>query len=485
MAKALMIQGTMSNVGKSLMTAALCRIFSQDGYKVSPFKSQNMALNSYITADGMEIGRAQAMQAEASGIEPDICMNPILLKPIDDIGSQVILMGKPIGNMSAQEYYKKKREFIPHIMEAYDRLCQSNDIVVLEGAGSPTEINLRDNDIVNMGMAKLAKAPVILVGDIDRGGVFAQLLGTIKLLEKNEEILLKGMIINKFRGDRDILKPGLDMLENMCQKPIFGVVPYISCDIDDEDSLSKRFSKTGKTGLIDVAVVRLNRISNFTDFAALECIEGISVRYVSEADSLQKPDIIIIPGTKSTVADMLELRKNGMEARIKQLAAEGKIVFGICGGFQMLGEKIVDNVEAEAVGEFEGMGLIPIKTVFEQDKITTRTDGVINSLDGSLKGLSGKPFEGYEIHMGRGGTGEVITKGIKNVYGTYIHGIFDSKEVTDALINSILSEKGQNTGIIKAVDIRAYKESQYELLADTVRKSVDMDRIYDILDKGV
>lgn len=485
MAKAIMIQGTMSNVGKSFLAAALCRIFTQDGYKAAPFKSQNMALNSYITLDGKEMGRAQVMQAEAAGIEPDVCMNPILLKPTNDTGSQVIVMGKPIGNMNAMEYYKRKREFIPYITEAYNKLAKNNDIIVIEGAGSPAEINLKENDIVNMGLAKMVSAPVILAGDIDRGGVFAQIVGTMELLNEDEKKLVKGIIINKFRGDKEILKPGLDMLTEKCGREVLGVVPYIKCDIDDEDSLSERFGRKDETGVIDIAVIRLNRISNFTDFMALECIDGVTVRYVASVSELGEPDMVIIPGTKNTVGDMLILRENGLEARIKQLAYAGKLIFGICGGFQMLGEKITDISGAEAEGEYIGMGLIPMETVFETEKVSVRTEGIINDTDGMLSGMSGKSFYGYEIHMGRSRNTDVIQKGVNNVYGTYIHGIFDSREVTDALIKAIAENKGIDCGSIRAVNMQEYKNRQYDILADNVRNNLDLDAVYRILEKGV
>lgn len=485
MSKTIMIQGTMSNVGKSLITAALCRIFTQDGYRTAPFKSQNMALNSYITPDGLEIGRAQAMQAEAAGIETDVCMNPILLKPTNDTGSQVILMGKSIGNMKASEYFKRKKEFVPYITEAYKKLSEKNDIIVIEGAGSPAEINLKQNDIVNMGLAKMLSAPVLLTGDIDRGGVFAQLLGTMELLEKEERALVKGVVINKFRGDIEILKPGLTAIEERCKTKVLGVIPYINCDIDDEDSLSDRFRKSGKSGVIDIAVIHLRRISNFTDFIPFECIDGVSVRYVSKAVDIGNPDMIIIPGTKNTVGDMLILRENGIEAAVKKFASKGGVVFGICGGYQMLGERIIDAVGAETKGEYEGMGLIPVTTVFDSSKTTTRTEGYINRLDGRLENLSGLYFKGYEVHMGEDGSKDYILKGKGNVYGTYIHGIFDEKQVAENVIKALMEDKGIAYNDIKAFDMAEYKNTQYDILADNVRKNLDMEAVYNILEKGV
>ncbi|MDE5583566.1 MAG: cobyric acid synthase, partial [Ruminococcus sp.] len=332
MAKSIMIQGTMSNVGKSFLVAGLCRIFRQDGFSSVPFKSQNMALNSFITADGSEIGRAQAVQAEASGISPSALMNPILLKPTTDIGSQVIVNGKAVGNMSAREYFFRKTDFIPEIMNAYNELSAQHDIVVIEGAGSPVELNLRRDDIVNMGMAKLAQSPVLLVGDIDRGGVFAQLIGTLNLLEKDEFSLVKGLIVNKFRGDKSLFSDGQSILYQRGGKPVLGVIPYIDCDIEDEDSLSCRLENSRKTGIIDIAVVRLPRISNFTDFDVFSQYESVGVRYVTKYEELENADFIIIPGTKSTISDMRWLRESGMEAMIKKCVGKGTAVFGVCGG---------------------------------------------------------------------------------------------------------------------------------------------------------
>ena len=302
MALNIMLQGTMSNAGKSLLAAGLCRIFRQDGYRVAPFKSQNMALNSFITKDGGEMGRAQVVQAEACGIAPDVRMNPILLKPTTDVGSQVIVNGQVRGNMRAMEYYAKKRAFLPDVTAAYRSLAAENDVIVIEGAGSPAEINLKQDDFVNMGLAKLVDAPVLLIGDIDRGGVFAQLYGTIALLEPDERARVKGTIINKFRGDRSILQPGLRQLEALCGVPVTGVVPYVQVDIDDEDSLSTRFTKDTARKLLDIAVIRLPRISNFTDFSPFERYESVSLRYIESVRELGAPDMILLPGTKSTIA---------------------------------------------------------------------------------------------------------------------------------------------------------------------------------------
>ena len=398
MAKVIMVQGTMSNAGKSLLVAGLCRVFRQDGYRVAPFKSQNMALNSFITREGLEMGRAQVVQAEACGVEPSVLMNPILLKPVTDVGSQVIVNGEVLGNMSAVEYFAMKRTLIPDIMRAYNTLAEQNDIIVIEGAGSPAEINLKTDDIVNMGLAKMVKAPVLLVGDIDRGGVFAQLYGTIALLEEEEKRLVKGTIINKFRGDVEILRPGLKMLEDLTGKPVIGALPYLKVDIEDEDSLTERFARKVSAKL-DIAVPRLPHISNFTDFSALEATAGVGVRYVSSARQLGNPDLIILPGTKSTIADLLWLRQCGLEAAIKKRAANGTPICGICGGYQMLGRRITDSCGAEGGGSVDGMGLLPMETDFAAEKHRTRVSGKVMA-GGELTELVGVELEGYEIHMG-------------------------------------------------------------------------------------
>ena len=503
MAKVIMIQGTMSNAGKSLVTAGLCRVFKQDGYKVAPFKSQNMALNSFITKEGLEMGRAQVMQAEACGIEPSVNMNPILLKPTNDVGSQVIVNGEVLGNMSARDYYKKKTELIPHIMEAYNNLAKEYDIIVMEGAGSPAEINLKENDIVNMGMAKLVNSPVLLVGDIDRGGVFASIVGTLMLLEEDERKMIKGTIINKFRGDINILKPGLDMIEEITKTPVVGVVPYMELDIDDEDSLSERFNNKGTVDLIDIAVIRLPRISNFTDFNTFEYIPGVSLRYVKSVRELKDPDMIILPGTKNTMEDLKWLRESGLETQILKQAAKGKVIFGICGGYQMLGMELSDPFNVESGGTMAGMGLLPTKTVFEKEKVRTRVSGNFNEVSGILAELSYVEFEGYEIHMGQttydfneeelttidNVNGEDIIKndGLykDNVYGSYIHGIFDKEEVSKAIVESLCIHKGIDYSSISTVDIEKYKEEQYDKLAEGIRNSLDMKAIYKILESGI
>lgn len=502
MAKAIMVQGTMSNAGKSLLAAGLCRIFKQDGYKVAPFKSQNMALNSFITEEGLEMGRAQVMQAEAAGISPSVLMNPILLKPTNDVGSQVIVNGEVMGTMSARDYFKYKKQLIPKVMEAYHKLDREYDIIVIEGAGSPAEINLKQEDIVNMGMAKMAKAPVLLVGDIDRGGVFAQLIGTVMLLEPDERAMVKGLVINKFRGDKTILDPGVQMLEEKAQIPVVGVAPYLDIQVEDEDSLTERFDRKTKADLLDIAVIRLPRISNFTDFNPLESIEGLSLRYVKHPSELLNPDMIILPGTKNTMEDLLWMRENGMEAMILKAAAKGTLIFGICGGYQMLGETLSDPYHVEAGGTIRGMGLIPMDTVFAKEKTRTRVEGHFLEITGELSPLSGVPIEGYEIHMG-----ESVLKGnarpatevsdtvsqqkksegafLENICGTYVHGVFDKESVAEAVLEILGNKKGIDVTELKGIDFAQFKETQYDILAAELRKHLDMKAIYSILEEGL
>lgn len=517
-ARPIMIQGTMSNAGKSLVAAGLCRIFAQDGFRTAPFKSQNMALNSYITEDGLEMGRAQAVQAEAAGISPTADMNPILLKPTTDTGSQVIVRGISRGNMKARDYFAYKADLVPEIMESYNRLAEAYDIIVIEGAGSPAEINLKSQDIVNMGMAAMADAPVLLVGDIDRGGVFAQLYGTVALLEPEERSRIKGLVINKFRGDPSILAPGLKQLEELCGIPVAGVIPMMDVDIEDEDSLSARLENKKAGAAIDLAVIRFPRISNFTDFDVFTTIKGGSLRYVSRPEELGEPDMIFLPGTKNTIDDLMWMRQNGLEAAIKKLADRRVPVWGICGGYQMMGEVLKDpeGVEGSRYQEAEGMGLLPLATEFQMDKVTVRTEGALGALDGVLSELSGRSVEGYEIHMGRtwinrelgaADTARLVpwrqepeicrpaaymmTEGSRraleegwnrgNIYGCYVHGIFDAPGIAETLVRCLAEKKGVTPEEIAAMDYKTYKEQQYDHLADVIRASVDMEEIYRIM----
>lgn len=487
MAKNIMIQGTMSNAGKSMLAAGLCRIFKQDGYRVAPFKSQNMALNSFITEAGGEMGRAQVVQAEAAGVKPDVRMNPILLKPTTDVGSQVIVNGVAMGNMRAMEYYRRKREFVPQVLESYDSLAAENDIIVIEGAGSPAEINLKQEDIVNMGLAELVDAPVLLVGDIDRGGVFAQLYGTVALLEEQERKRIKGTVVNKFRGDRAILQPGIEILEKLCGVPVAGVVPYMHLDIDDEDSLSTRFTGDNGRKAIDIAVIKLPRISNFTDFAPLERFPNVSVRYIDRADRLMEPDMIVIPGTKSTIADLMWLRQSGLEAAVLHAHDRGSIVFGICGGYQMLGTSVSDpdQVEAAGVTQIDGMGLLSMETVFHGQKVQKQTSGTFGTVSGPLSSLSGLAYRGYEIHMGRSETGLPALSVNGDVYGSYIHGIFDEAGIAQAIVSDLCQKKGLDTKELESFDPEKYKQQQYDLLAQGVRQGLNMEFVYRVLNREV
>ncbi|MDO4803602.1 MAG: cobyric acid synthase [Lachnospiraceae bacterium] len=584
MAKCIMIQGTMSGAGKSLLVTALCRIFRQDGFRVAPFKSQNMALNSCITRDGLEMGRAQAAQAEAAGKEPDVRMNPILLKPTSDAGSQVIVNGRVLGTYRARDYFQMKKSLIPDILAAYKSLAAENDIIVIEGAGSPAEINLKADDIVNMGLAKMVDAPVLLVGDIDPGGVFAQLYGTIALLEEDERARIAGTIINKFRGDPEILRPGLGMLEELTNVPCLGVVPYMDVDIDDEDSLSSRLGTGRHEKAIDIAVIRLPRISNFTDFSPLEEHPALGVRYVKSRRELGTPDMVILPGTKNTMEDLKWLRECGLEAMILKLAEKGNPILGVCGGYQMLGMSLADplgvesgnhdlgwteknrfdrncfnggrkdadlnektgrlqahsalhsydwkdmdldegrlkNVEAVRGGVAKkmmpGMGLLPVMTEFAGDKRRTRIRGYVANGP-----LAGAKIDGYEIHMGRtnirridknhifrlqdaerfSGQTDMRSVGqdfskclpficledgtwdgcqIGNIFGTYLHGLFDTGELTNALASFLMKRKGINPDYFRAESRAEYRERQYEKLAALVRKNLDIGKIYSILE---
>ena len=483
-ARCIMVQGTMSGAGKSLLCAALCRIFAQDGYRTAPFKSQNMALNSFVTRDGLEMGRAQVVQAQAAGVEPDVRMNPILLKPSSDIGSQVIVNGEVRGDMPAKEYFRRKKALIPDILRAYDGLASEFDIIVIEGAGSPAEINLKADDIVNMGLARLVAAPVLLAGDIDRGGVFAQLYGTVELLEPDERARICGLIINKFRGDVEILRPGLAMLEEKTRLPVVGVVPYLKVDIEDEDSLSERLQQKNAVKPLDVAIVRLPHISNFTDFMPLEQHPLLGVRYVQAARELGMPDLIILPGTKNTVNDLLWLRQCGLETAVQKLARRGTPVLGVCGGYQMLGGMLDDSAGTESgrPQTLRGLELLPTRTVFTLEKRRAQVTATATAP------FAGAALTGYEIHTGRttvegapfctlaDGTPDGCVQG--SVFGTYLHGLFDSGELTEKLAALLCRRKGLAPETAAPLTMQAYREQQFDLLADGVRRALDMSAIY-------
>lgn len=511
MSRVIMVQGTMSSAGKSFLAAGLCRIFKEDGLSVAPFKSQNMALNSYITEEGLEMGRAQVMQAEAAGIRPEAAMNPVLLKPTSHMGSQVIVNGEVLGNYSAAEYFKMKKSLIPEIKRAYDSLAERFDVIVVEGAGSPAEINLRENDIVNMGLAELIDAPVLLAGDIDRGGVFAQLYGTAALVSDRERARIRAFIINKFRGDKEILKPGLSMLYERCPIPVAGVVPYMDVDLDDEDSLADRLSakdtavdRQGRKAFARIAVVRLPRLSNFTDFNALEQLPGVALYYADRPEELSAADLVILPGTKNTMGDLKWLRETGMEAAVQRQYAEGCFVFGICGGFQMLGTWLSDPFGVEGGGALRGMGLLPVETVFSREKTRTRVRGTASVFE-AWGGPARSGFTGYEIHMGETRrTGGQPCVGIRkelepdgaalkedgciqgHAAGTYVHGFFDSGEVLEAVWDLMAGRHGVSRKSFpenSRFSAAGYKEEQYRKLAGILRENLDMDRIYGILDR--
>ena len=483
-AKCIMVQGTMSGAGKSLLCTALCRIFAQDGYKVAPFKSQNMALNSFVTRAGLEMGRAQVVQAQAAGVEPDVRMNPILLKPSSDVGSQVIVNGEVRGDMPARTYFRQKKALIPEILRAYESLAQEYDILVIEGAGSPAEINLKADDIVNMGLAKLVDAPVLLVGDIDRGGVFAQLYGTVALLEADERARICGLIINKFRGDVEILRPGLAMLEEKTHLPVLGVVPYTRADIEDEDSLSERLQSSKAVKPLDAAVVRLPHISNFTDFMPLEQHPLLGVRYVQNVRELGSPDLVILPGTKNTVGDLLWLRQCGLEAAVQKLAKRGTPILGVCGGYQMLGRTLDDTLGSES-GQpqtLRGLALLPTDTVFTAEKHRAQVTAT------AAAPFAGASLTGYEIHTGRtavqgsafctqaDGTPEGCVQGA--VFGTYLHGLFDSGELTEKLAAYLCRQKGLCPEAAAPISMERYRAQQFDLLADSVRAALDLPAVY-------
>lgn len=499
MSKPIMFQGTGSSVGKSLLVAAFCRILKEDGFRVAPFKSQNMALNSFVTKGGGEIGRAQATQAEAAGIEPTVDMNPVLLKPTSDKGSQVIIHGRVYDNMSALEYHAFKKEAVKFVLESYKRLSKEYDVIVIEGAGSPAEINLKDNDIANMGLAELVDAPVFLIGDIDKGGVFASLVGTMELLSNSEQERVKGFIINKFRGDKGLLNPGLKFLEERTNKRVLGVIPYIKdVLLSEEDGvvLEKRQGAWGKgfgkESKINIAVVKLPRISNFTDLDAFKHEHDVSVRYISEPAELNGADVVIIPGSKNTIDDLQWLWDRGIAEAVINYAERGGAVIGICGGYQMMGLKISDPYKIETDrGEVNGLGLLPVETVLEKEKITVQVEAL--SLINSTKVC------GYEIHMGRtkciqdiNPAFKIVKRGSENIkqddgavskdgsiWGAYIHGLFDSDEFRQAFLNSLRVKKGfaasnQNNRF------NELKEDAFNRLAAIVRGSLDIERIYEL-----
>jgi adenosylcobyric acid synthase len=508
-AKSIMVQGTASHVGKSILVAALCRIFVQDGYRVAPFKSQNMALNSFVTKDGGEMGRAQVVQAEAAGIEPSVDMNPILLKPYGHASSQVIVLGRPIGNFSAQQYHNQYAPgSIEIINKALNRLYDAYDLVVIEGAGSPAEVNLQDNEIVNMFIARTANAPVILIADVDKGGALAAVVGTLELIPPEDRKRVAGIIINKFRGDLNLFKPAVDFLEQKTGKPVLGVVPYFKdLRIQEEDTVPEDRSRAmlveERGGWVDIAVVHLPHISNFTDFDPLEDEPDVKLRYVDSVNRLREPDLIILPGSKNTMEDLTFLYRSGLAEQIVEFSRSGKPVIGICGGYQMLGKELFDT--HQTVSKFpriEGLGLLDITTVFSLEKVTNQVEACLHGTGLLFKGLQDIKFTGYEIHMGkteleqgvshavnilrRSGQemsfpdGAVSRDGL--VCGTYVHGIFDDDCLRRHVINVLRQRKGLDPlSATGAISVMEQRNRDFDKLAALVRNSVHMEQIYGLL----
>jgi adenosylcobyric acid synthase len=507
-ARALMVLGTASDAGKSLTVAALCRILRQDGFDVAPFKAQNMALNSFATREGHEIGRAQAMQAQAAGLEPHVDMNPILLKPTSDVGSQVIINGKVAGNFKGVDYYELMPQLLEAVTSAYQRLAASHELVVLEGAGSPVEMNLKDRDVVNMKMAEIANAQCLLVTDIDRGGVFASLIGTYALLEPAERERFFGFLINKFRGDVSLFLPGIDYLEARLSQPCLGVIPYLhSHGIDDEDSVSleRRAIRPPQTETsadqLAVCVVGLPYLSNFTDFTALEQLADAVVYYTRRPEDARFADVLILPGSKNTISDLLWLKENGWEIAIRKHAVAGKPILGICGGLQMLGRDIRDPYGTESdIEAVAGLALLNVTTVLAREKITRQATARFCP-DSCLVGNGFDPsFSGYEIHLGDTVLGEGVqpvfelqrlgesvslrdgaTDDDGKIFGTYLHGLFDSTEGLSWLINHWRRLLGKHPSKI-AIDPLAERERRYDALADHYRRNLKLDLIYRALD---
>lgn len=495
--QSVMFQGTASDAGKSWMAAAVCRILANRGQKVAPFKAQNMALNSFITDQGDEMGRAQVFQAEAARIKPDVRMNPILLKPSTDQDSQVIVMGKVLADMDAASYYQFKPKLVPQVMSAYQSLAAENDVIILEGAGSPAEINLNKNGIVNMGMARAVDAPVILVADIDKGGVFASIYGTVKLMAPEDQQRIKGIIINKFRGDKTLLESGNRMIEKLTGVPVIGVMPMSKIDLDEEDSVSltRKSRQKDHNKALDVAVIDLDKISNFTDIHSLEIQPDVSVRYVLTAEELGTPDLLILPGSKNTNEDLMALRQNGLADAIMRAHQDGSRIVGICGGYQILGRTLSDpqNIESP-IKEQAGLGLLDTKTIFNEKKTTTQAvakrgqfilKGYEIHMGTTKRGLGTAPFSLIQETNGQQGQredGAVNNDG--TVIGTYLHGIFDNPYWTRTFLNKIRTTKGMAPLVNTNVSISDYKDQQYEKLAKLFEQNVDMEKFDQILQES-
>ncbi len=483
MANYVMFQGTSSHVGKSILTTALCRIFYREGLRVAPFKAQNMALNSFVTADGLEMGRAQVAQAEAAVLAPAVEMNPVLLKPTGNATSQVIINGKPVGVMSAAEYHKGySLKAFDAVKDALKKLSSEFEILVIEGAGSPAEVNLKEHDIVNMKVAKFLGAPVILVADIDRGGALASLVGTLELLDEDERNLVKGLVINKFRGDVKLLMPAIDFLEDKTGKPVLGIIPYIEkLGIDDEDSVSLD-DKISDGGEINIAVVRLGKLSNFTDFDSLAGEIDVNLIYAKTIEEIERADLIILPGSKNTSEDLIALKDNNFAETIINQAENGVPIIGICGGFQMLGRKIFDPNNFESShAELDGLNLLPIETTFTAGKLTKQIS--VGQIDFEFLGnhIRAENLEGYEIHSGiTKNIGEKKIVAVKNILGTYVHGIFDNDDFRRQILNAVRRKKNLPP-INSTRNVRAEKQKNYERLAKIVRENLNIDLLKKII----
>jgi adenosylcobyric acid synthase len=494
--KSIMFLGTASSVGKSTLVTALCRYLRNLGINVAPFKALNISLNSYVTKDGLEMGRAQVVQAEACKIEPDALMNPILLKPSGSY-TQVIVKGKVSCKIESYEYKELNEALKMQVKEAYDKLSEDYDIIVLEGSGSCAEINLKESDISNMAMAEIADAPVILVSDIDKGGVFASIVGTFQLLSELERKRIKGVIINKFRGDIELFKSSIRQLEEIINVPVLGVMPYKKFDIEDEDSVTERIRNNEKEGTLDIAIIKLSHMSNFTDFSVLERIPGVTVRYVIKPSELRNPNLIIIPGTKNTIEDLRNIKENRLFDKIKELKESGTPIFGICGGYQMLGTLILDKLGVEGnISQEDGFGFLDIKTRFNEMKITRQTQGKILCDLNMIKSIEGSIINGYEIHNGISKIGKKVIPFItdsdgtivgvcdkdKMVAGTYLHGIFDSEKFITSFIKSL--KDNSNMKFPEEVifqRINEYKDSEYNKLAKVFEENIDIYKLRKII----
>lgn len=502
-ARTIMLQGTGSHVGKSVLVAALCRIFRQDGYRVAPFKAQNMALNSFVTRDGGEMGRSQVVQAQAAGVEPGVDMNPVLLKPTADTSSQIIVHGYPVGNMSAVDYHQDYVSQVwPAIVASFTRLKEEFDIIVLEGAGSPAEVNLQARDVVNMRAARLANAPVLLVVDIDKGGALASVVGTLELIKPEDRKRVVGTVINKFRGDRTLLQPALDFLEAKTGVPVVGVIPYYTLKIPEEDTVNNELRPAKLQGeCLEIAVLYLQHISNFTDFDPLEAEPDVHLRYVRPGEDIGQVDLLILPGSKNTMNDLVQLQKTGRDREIRRLAAEGVPVLGICGGFQMLGKTILDPEKTESCrGEVQGLGLLEVTTVFSPQKMTWQVQGTVLGHGSLLEASEAQEVVGYEIHMGqtdrgpgvspalqlyRENTTEPVLDGAVNetglVMGTYLHSLFDADTFRRTFLNRLRQRKGLAPLPLQHY-FRQSQEQAFNDLAQLVRENLSMERIYQFLE---